>query len=147
MPRRKVLYLVPININKIYANPITICGSYTRANNCRKNNVSLDGCTNFFSSLIFDVWWSDEVKSFIGNLLLRFLFLLSITNRKRVYYAKLHIYFYVLIMPDLSSSSCAMIFFLLALCIHMQKTMSRIKVGKTSHSWMPMFITMASYVP
>ena len=115
----------------LYATPITILGSYTLANNCRKNSVSFDGLTSFFSSAILDVLLSDGVESFIGRFAFTFSLSTIITSRKSVYYTKLHIYFYALISPALSSASCAMIFFLHFLCIQMQKTISRTMMGNT----------------
>lgn len=105
--------------------------------------MSFEGLTNFFNSAILDVL-SDGVESFIGICFYVFLFLLTITNRKRVYYAIQHIYFYASKFPDLSSSNCAVIFFLHTLCIFTQKKMSNAKMGRTRYSLMPMFITMAS---
>ena len=72
----RVVFLLMEGISLLYATPIIICGSYILANNCRKNSVSFDGRTNlFFSSKILDVFFSNGVESFIGNLLLRSLFL------------------------------------------------------------------------
>ena len=65
----------------LYATPITICGSYTLANNCRKNSVSFDGLTSFFSSAILDVLLSEGVESFIGRF--AFTFSLSTINNEQ----------------------------------------------------------------
>lgn len=53
----------------LYATPITICGSYTLANNCKKNNVSFDGRTNFcFNSVNLWEFLFEGVEFVIGNL-------------------------------------------------------------------------------
>ena len=98
--RAESTLLVSKNHQIIYATPIIIWGSYTLANNCRKNSVSFDGRTSFcFSSDNLLEFLFDRVESVIGNLAFTFFIINNEQNTSLLSCGTFFIYIYVSFLP------------------------------------------------